>query len=74
MSMPTRSYSAALAIAVLASLLGSSAIAQEELPGIKIGDKAPDFSLKDHNSKSVSLSKLLQEHNVAVVFHRSANW
>lgn len=47
---------------------------QQEERGIAIGSKAPDFSLKNQNDEDVSLSELLENHNVAVVFYRSASW
>ena len=64
------------------SLLVSSAIrsssAQEsqsdDIPGIKVGQKAPSFKLKDQSGNERSLNDLLQEGKLAVVFYRSADW
>ena len=39
-----------------------------------VGSKAPDFSLVDQHGKSRSLAELVKQDNVALVFHRSANW
>ncbi|HET9251753.1 MAG TPA: peroxiredoxin [Candidatus Eisenbacteria bacterium] len=36
---------------------------------LKVGDKAPDFTLKDQNGNPVSLSDYLGKKNVVVVFH-----
>lgn len=48
--------------------------AADDFPGIKIGEKAPEFTLKDQSGADQSLSKLRKEKPVAVVFHRSADW
>lgn len=37
---------------------------------IKIGDKAPDFSLTDQNGKIVKLSKIVKKSNVVLIFYR----
>lgn len=37
-------------------------------PSVKVGDKAPDFTLKDQSGKMVSLHDLLGKQNVAVAF------
>lgn len=36
---------------------------------LKVGDKAPDFTLKDQNGNPVSLSDYLGKKNVVIVFH-----
>ena len=46
----------------------------EEKTGLKVGEKAPEFKLKDQNGTERSLGALLKEGNVALVFYRSANW
>jgi cytochrome oxidase Cu insertion factor (SCO1/SenC/PrrC family) len=48
--------------------------APEEKTGLKVGEKAPDFKLKDQSGKERSLSELLKKSNVAIVFYRSADW
>ncbi len=48
--------------------------APEEKTGIKVGEKAPDFTLKDQSGKEQSLKDLLKKTNVAIVFYRSADW
>ena len=48
--------------------------APDEMTGIKVGDKAPDFTLKDQNGTEHSLSELLKEGRVVLTFFRSANW
>jgi cytochrome oxidase Cu insertion factor (SCO1/SenC/PrrC family) len=37
---------------------------------VKIGDKAPDFTLKDTQGREVSLSKLLGDGPVVLTFYR----
>jgi peroxiredoxin len=37
---------------------------------VKIGDKAPDFTLSDQNGKQVKLSKIAKKSNVVLVFYR----
>jgi len=39
-----------------------------------VKSKAPSFTLTDQHGKQRSLEDLLKDNNVAVVFHRSANW
>jgi peroxiredoxin len=45
-----------------------------EEPGLAIGQAAPEFTLKDQNSKPISLESLLKQGPVALVFVRSADW
>jgi hypothetical protein len=42
--------------------------------GLKIGEKAPAFKLKDQNSKERTLEEFTKQGMVALVFHRSAGW
>jgi peroxiredoxin Q/BCP len=51
-------------IGVLAMLLGSAAL--------KVGDKAPDFTLQDHDGNPVTLSKLLASGPVILAFYPKA--
>ncbi len=48
--------------------------APAEHTGIKVGEKAPDFTLTDQAGKQRSLSEFLKNGPVALVFFRSANW
>ena len=48
----------------LAMLLGASSL--------KVGDKAPDFTLPDSDGKPVTLSKLLQQGPVILAFYTKA--
>jgi peroxiredoxin len=51
--------------------------AQETAPeeiGLRVGARAPAFTLKDQNGKEVALEALLKKGPVALVFYRSADW
>lgn len=65
-----------VAFGVLVSV--GAAIAAEPAPdektGIKVGQKAPEFTLKDQTGAERALSTLLKDGPVALVFYRSANW
>ena len=43
-------------------------------PGIKVGEKAPAFKLKDQHGGEQSLEDLVKQGSVALVFYRSADW
>lgn len=48
--------------------------ATEAMPGLKVGAKAPDFTLKNASGEDVALSALLEKGKVALAFVRSADW
>jgi cytochrome oxidase Cu insertion factor (SCO1/SenC/PrrC family) len=48
--------------------------APEEKSGLKVGQQAPRFTLKDQEGADRSLDDLLKKGKVALVFYRSANW
>jgi peroxiredoxin Q/BCP len=52
-----------MAIPLLAALLGSS---------IQVGDRAPDFTLRDTEGSEVSLSRLLERGPVVLYFFPKA--
>jgi cytochrome oxidase Cu insertion factor (SCO1/SenC/PrrC family) len=52
----------------------AAAPAAEDKTGVKVGQKAPVFTLKDQSGKEQSLSALLHGGPVALVFFRSAAW
>jgi cytochrome oxidase Cu insertion factor (SCO1/SenC/PrrC family) len=68
----------AVALALLAApnvrAQGKGKPAPEELTGLKVGAKAPKFTLKDQEGKERSLDELLKKGKVALVFYRSADW
>lgn len=53
-----------MAPAILSALLGASAL--------KVGDKAPDFTLTDTEGKQVTLSRLLEKGPVIAIFFPKA--
>ncbi len=64
---------------IAAAVLGTGAFAQEKEPppektGVKIGEKAPEFTLKDQNGNERTLGEFLKKAKVALVFYRSASW
>jgi len=61
-----------LALLVAASLVpsyGSGKPDQMPQPKIKVGDMAPDFTLKDQNGHEVSLHDFRGKKNVALAFY-----
>ena len=46
----------------------------DELTGIDVGEKAPDFKLQDHTGQERALTELHKDGAVALVFFRSADW
>ncbi len=52
----------ALALAFVAPLAGRAA-------SLKVGDRAPDFSLRDHNGNTVKLSDFQGKKNVVLAFY-----
>ena len=71
--------SAILAALVATALVTAGALAQDEwapedMTGIKVGDKAPDFTLTNFDGTEHTLSDLVKKAPVALTFFRSANW
>ena len=65
------------ALVLLLSLVPLTVLAQQEMkkpPGVKVGEKAPEFALKDQLGKVIKLSEMRKDGPVALVFHRSASW
>jgi cytochrome oxidase Cu insertion factor (SCO1/SenC/PrrC family) len=53
---------------------GQGRPAPEEQTGLKVGEKAPPFALKDQEGKERTLDEFLKKGKVALVFYRSADW
>ena len=53
---------------------GKARSAPEEQTGLKVGEKAPKFALKDQEGKERSLEEFVGKRKVALVFYRSADW
>ena len=58
----------------LAFLLFSVALHAADLPGLTVGEKAVDFTLKSSRGDDVALKALIAKGPVALVFVRSADW
>ena len=65
-----------LALGVLAVVCVPQAPAAppEQKASVKVGAKAPTFTLKDQDGKERSLDEFRKKGTVAVVFFRSAKW
>lgn len=66
----------AVSVGLLATLGAARAAdpAPDEKTGLKVGEKAPEFTLKDQAGKERALKDLLKDGPVALVFYRSASW
>jgi peroxiredoxin len=64
----------ALACAALFAVPCRAIAAEPGSPGVKAGDSAPAFTLKDAQGTDVSLASLTATGKVALVFFRSADW
>lgn len=42
--------------------------------GPRVGDKAPDFALRDQSGQTRTLASILGRNGAVIVFHRSADW
>ena len=75
---PIRSTALAAAVVLLAApdarAQGKARPAPEEQTGLKVGEPAPKFTLKDQEGKERSLDELQKKGKVALVFYRSADW
>lgn len=77
--MNSRSITRGLMCALLLALTASGPSfaakpAAEEKSGLKVGEKAPTFRLKDQKGVERTLEDLLKQGKVALVFYRSADW
>ena len=70
----TRFWGTAFGLLIAFGIAHAENPAPEEKTGLKIGEKAPDFKLMDQNGTERSLSEMLKDGNVALVFYRSASW
>jgi len=61
-----------LALSAAAALTADPPI--EGKTGLKVGEKAPAFKLKDQDGKERTLEEFTRKGMVALVFHRSAGW
>ena len=78
---PMHALRTAVTVALASFLLTAATVrAAAELPpaglavGLKVGDTAPDFTLKSASGEDVTLKDLLAPGPIALVFFRSAEW
>ena len=69
-----RALRISVAVVVFVALVGSAQAQQAApatlpVPSVKVGDMAPDFTLKDQNRKDVSLHDFKGKQNVALAFY-----
>jgi cytochrome oxidase Cu insertion factor (SCO1/SenC/PrrC family) len=64
----------ALLMPALAGVSRADDKAPDEKTGLKVGAKAPAFTLTDQNGKERTLEEFLKKGKVALVFYRSASW
>ena len=78
MSSPIRLAALAVAVLLVAAPAawpqGKAKSAPEEQTGLKVGEPAPKFTLKDQEGRERWLDEFLTKGKVAVVFYRSADW
>jgi cytochrome oxidase Cu insertion factor (SCO1/SenC/PrrC family) len=70
----TRLLLTALGLAVALATTPAADPPPAEKTGIKLGETAPAFKLKDQSGTERELSALLKTGPVALVFYRSASW
>jgi hypothetical protein len=59
----------------LAPFVNAQEPASQEKTGLKVGQKAPAFKLRDQTDKQQTFDDLAKNADyVALVFYRSANW
>jgi len=70
-----------LAVALLAALLLQTAVMGQPPPridvsklGPQVGERVPDFMLKDQNGKTWTLQSIMGPKGAMLVFYRSADW
>jgi hypothetical protein len=72
--MKLRKLALACALAIALPIATRAAETDVDNTGIKIGEKAPLFALKDQSGKERKLDEFLKNGKVAIVFYRSASW
>jgi AhpC/TSA family len=64
----------AVFVSLVNALHAMGAPPPEEKTGLKVGEKAPEFKLKDQSGKERELRAMRKDGPVALVFYRSASW
>ena len=70
-----------LAVTLLAALLAQTAVMAQSPTridvsklGPQVGERVPDFTLKDQNGKTWTLQSIMGPKGAMLVFYRSADW
>jgi hypothetical protein len=65
-----------IGIVLLLALAAQAALPQTGIEdvGLKVGEDAPDFELRDQHGTPRRLSSLLGPNGAMLVFYRSADW
>lgn len=70
-----------LAITLIAALLAQAAVMAQSPTridvsklGPQVGERVPDFTLKDQNGKPWSIQSIMGPKGAMLVFYRSADW
>ena len=70
-----------LALTLLAALLAQTAAMTQSAPridvsklGPQVGERVPDFYLRDQNGKPWTLQSIMRPKGAMLVFYRSADW
>lgn len=71
---PVRFMALATGCGLLLAGAGRAADPPAEKTGLKVGEKAPAFTLKDQAGNERSLADFVKNGKVALVFYRSAGW
>ena len=71
--LSTPALAGGLLLGALAGMIQAGG-APDAKTGLKLGTKAPAFTLKDQHDKQRSLDEFLKKGKVALVFYRSASW
>jgi len=78
---PLRRPELRLAATLLAALLAQTAAMGQSPPridvsklGPQVGERVPDFTLKDQNGKTWTLQSIMGPKGAMLVFYRSADW
>ncbi len=77
----SRCPAARLAVILLAALLAQAAVMAQSPTridvsklGPQVGERVPDFSLKDQNGKTWTRQSIMGPKGAMLVFYRSADW
>jgi cytochrome oxidase Cu insertion factor (SCO1/SenC/PrrC family) len=70
----TRAWAVVAGLVAAGGVAAAADPAPAEKTGIKVGERAPDFKLKDQTGAERELAALRKGGPVALVFYRSAAW